>query len=623
MKMIKSVVSVLTASVMCVAFSGWSLLGTATEEEETNFSAKITDSLLDAYGVSRESLENTGNQTQALTPANSEKTSVLVWCSEDIDYDVAKEQALPVLTENLDTATLNSVLPATDEISANDILDNDVELSGEVIQQYIESERAAASQMYQELNGQFVEQYMPNAEIQYIGQYSPIVIAKLTLDEVVDLAETDATKILDCNIQECEPAMDVSIPVVEADTQLASYGYTGKGVKIGEVENYVVDRSLPRFNRNNIHNNPDSSPVLSSSSTHENHHANNVASIMVGQKVSGSSIPQGIAPNAELYSVSNSGTSGIYESIEWTISQGANVVNWSQEVSNVGVNSYGTYAQWLDHISTNHYVTMVIAAGNNGAEGVSSSNMSYNAIVVGNIDDNNTQSLSDDTLQKLSSYSSNASLVYKPDLCAPGTNINTGIITDSGTSFSAPHVTGAVALLFEAKPFVKSHPELAKAILTASVNLDGKHYCPSSWSSKPDCKKYGAGMLDVNRAIKTAVNENYFIGSVLQTVSRITREINITETGKPMRISLAYLKEVNLNSDNHFSASGLAVSPVANLDLHLYAPDGSEVGCSTTSVNNVEIIDFTPSKTGKYKIEIKNADQSIATTAKYAVAWSS
>ncbi|MBR7085192.1 MAG: hypothetical protein IKI37_08465 [Oscillospiraceae bacterium] len=58
-----------------------------------------------------------------------------------------------------------------------------------------------------------------------------------------------------------------------------------------------------------------------------------------------------------------------------------------------------------------------------------------------------------------------------------------------------------------------------------------------------------------------------------------------------------------------------------DLDLYVYAPDGSEVGHSATSCNNVEIVDFTSAQAGAYKIKVKKYGSSLTETVNYGVSW--
>ena len=91
----------------------------------------------------------------------------------------------------------------------------------------------------------------------------------------------------------------------------------------------------------------------------------------------------------------------------------------------------------------------------------------------------------------------------KPDLVAPGVFINTTSINNeyailSGTSFAAPHVTGAAALLLEKNP--NQNPAQIKTILTTSADpLVGILRINSH-------EAFGSGRLNVTSALNSDVN---------------------------------------------------------------------------------------------------------------------
>jgi serine protease AprX len=164
-------------------------------------------------------------------------------------------------------------------------------------------------------------------------------------------------------------------------------------------------------------------------------------------------------------------------------------------------------------------VTVVASAGNLGpaqdAVWYAPGNDPY-VITVGCLDENETVALTDDSLCPISSRGVTLDGFAKPDLMAPGRKIasalatgpnGTGVVlgaefperitTDgahirlSGTSMSAPMVTGAVALLLERNS--RLTPSQIKQILVASSR---------SYPGKSD----GAGMLNIRGALARADN---------------------------------------------------------------------------------------------------------------------
>lgn len=613
-RLVKSIAAVFTATAMCASFSvsAYSEFEEITQEA---ISSKITSRLL--YEL--EAVSSVSPQGENAESSNT--VPVLIWCSDDINYNAIEAQVASMQPytsydyfESDDEIWLNNDSVYSDDYFETSDFSIDAEtvaLSNQ-IQASIEEERALARAMYSDMNGKFAEEHLQDYDIVYVSQYSPVVIAELDYEGVTDLAATSDTEFLDYYESECTEEMDVSIPVVRANTVQNSYGYTGSGIKIGQVEPEVPDIKSAQLSKSHIY----TYPTGSSTSPH----ATMVASIMVGQQTS--SLPKGVAPEATLYSASSDKAGGPIQAIEWLLSQGVNVINASIRVdgnSSLGTDSYNTYgsvSKWIDHIAINHSVHFVKSAGNSGSSGVTSGGMAYNAITVGNIDDKNTLSLQDDTLWSTSSYSTNTLFAYKPDLCAPGANINTSIGSSSGTSLAAPHVTATIALLCQQKPALKTQQDVVKAILTASVNPDSPHkYRPT----QNGYRKYGAGLLDSYRACWITANTRYYSSSMTSSQTSKTFNMNVTSSDTLMRVSLSFLKYNKMSTTNH------NILPVDNvlpsLDLKIYSPTGKLVASSNTK-NNVEIAEFVPTEYGTYKITVVNTSPNSNTgTIYFGLSW--
>ena len=160
-------------------------------------------------------------------------------------------------------------------------------------------------------------------------------------------------------------------------------------------------------------------------------------------------------------------------------------------------------------------IVVVVPAGNNGTASLFPPANDPFVITVGATDDRGTTSLTDDTVASFSAYGMTESGFVKPDLVAPGTNLisivprtknkiwkdhqsnytgefasNEYYMRVSGTSFSAPVVSGAVALLLQDEPSLT--PDQVKYRLMATANKDWPGYNETT---------AGTGYLDIYNAV--------------------------------------------------------------------------------------------------------------------------
>lgn len=609
-RILSSLLSCVAASVLCFTSTVITFPNVVAASNEVN--VKITSSLLEKY----RDLDSTDAKGDLSDNTNSE-LPVLIWCSNDVDYDkIYKESNLASLY--FSTSSEDSMWLSNDKNDVANFDDTTAEIKR--YQAAIEAERKLSEQHYSELNIEYADKYLSSEDVIYVSKYSPVILANLTYEEVKDLAKSPDTDIIDCYDSTCEAEMNVSIPVMRANevqSYFGTYGFTGSGIKIGQAEPSVPDVTSAQLSSI-------SSRIYRNSTTYIDNHATMVASIMVGQATS--SLPAGVAPGATLYSASTSAAGGWMQAIEWLLSQGVNVINASMAFGGDGYNNYGTTAQWVDHIAINHSVHFVKSAGNSGSTGVTSGGMSYNGFAIGNIDDKNTTSLSDDILRSTSSYSTSSSstAAFKPDLCAPGTNITTSVGSNSGTSFAAPHTAATIALLCQEKPQLLTLQDAVKAILTASVNPNSPYkYCPSSRVTSPtgNCyTQFGAGLLDSYRATWITMNTRYNESSLSSSQTSKTFYMNVTSSDTHMRVSLAYLKYNSITSSSHTSNPSIQYT-MPNLNLYIYDPSGNLVASSTTT-NNVEIAEFVPKTYGTYSIKVEKASSpSTSATTYFGISW--
>lgn len=230
---------------------------------------------------------------------------------------------------------------------------------------------------------------------------------------------------------------DVGIPVNKP--------FTGKNIKIGCIESGIP---LNYINLSNV-----KYEVHGSTKTE---HAFETSSIFGGNS--------GIANDASIYFAALSDYS-FTECTNWLIEKGVNIITRSNGAANGLYNSASAIA---DYLVKETKVTFVNSAGNSGnTNSVASPSTGINVISVASNDSN----LAISSFSSAGLDSSCTKSLVKPTLTAPGgllrgiPNVSGAI---SGTSYSAPIVTGIVAMLMQEFPNLKSHPEEVMSLLTAT-----------------------------------------------------------------------------------------------------------------------------------------------------------
>lgn len=467
---------------------------------------------------------------------------------------------------------------------------------------YITAQRELSRNAYLKKSNRFIQDNLANKKIMFQSQYAPMIICELTKDEIsricLDRRVAQMSLYVDYDATDLGN-FDASLSAICADVT-KNQGVKGRYVKIGQIESGTPNVNVNALAGKNV--------IKRCSTPNNEEHATLVASIIVGD--------DGVAPSATLYStsalydvssnsiISKFSTNKLaveYENIEWLISQGVNVINrsYSPEVT---LGKYTEYSKLIDHISDQHGVTFVQAAGNGGCldhpncgydncETVVSL-LSYNAIVVGGINDMGTSSVNDDTYFFETSLGPN-----KPDVVAPAVGFYTeGAFSSpsNGTSFAAPLVTGVVAQMMCSIVALKLRPDAIKAALMASCD---RKTIPNA-SINELTKQEGAGVINARNAInslsRVLVQETYYT----TTSKTLTYNFYPQSTGRKV-IVVSWM----------VPGTGTETSPdMADYDTEIYDSVGNLVCSSAIKGNNVEYIGFNATTTGKYTVKVIRKD---------------
>lgn len=571
---------------------------------------------------------------------DSDIVDVSVWF-KDINQDEFEDEVKAEVKDKIDSKKLDSkIIKVFDKNLSADELHNELkDVDQSEFQDVVETKRKIHVNKQEKNNAELFDSVFPKSkwswekfryvesdqpQIIYQSKLTPNIEMKLTKSQVLEIVnKEEVTQIY--AVEENAVSIEDSIYSTACFENtgiknLNTRGFTGEGVRIGVYDSGPVDTEATYFANSSIvpYNNI-------ATDLYSGDHGNNVACILVGKQ----NDYCGVAPDAQLFYVDQYTIGYRYkQAVEWLITEkNVNVINISLSIS-IGqeydtVNQYNEASQWFDHVSYQDNVTIVMSSGNNEKAGVNtgvwSGNMGYNVITVGAYDDKNTADTSTDAMNEKSRYNGanteGCVYTYKPDIVAPGGSIKLPTRTFSGTSAATPFITGSVALLMEADPYLKTRPDLVKALIM--VGADAENFITMSEANTTEPteaalnRQYGAGALNVANSLEScSSSSSYFKYYTGQDSSiQFTKSVLVPFDTELLRVALCFSKcnyyndgfsHTTTPSSTNFTQVSLPV-----VSLKVQAPDGTTWYCKSTG-NNVQLLsmDVSDCGAGSYSITV-------------------
>jgi len=412
------------------------------------------------------------------------------------------------------------------------------------------------------------------------------VVKKLTIinglsvvipfEQVAELADVSGVAYVEWS-KPSHPMLNVSTHAISADTFWAA-SETGGIFDFGLVD-MGIKTTIQPFSGKTIYSSPESPGQggTSDGSYPVDNHGTWVTGVAVGN-------PSNTDYRGVAYTCSTifnaKPKNDEYAAFDWIIDKGdslgdgADVINHSRGVHG-GSTDYPEQAQFIDALVSTFSIAVTQSIGNLNATPPDTvpraDARSYNAIVVGAMNDRNTVSRTNDSLWVYSTRGPTSAGRKKPDLVAPGHQIITcdtsGTYSSpgpSGTSFAAPHVAGGVLLLKDAG--VTDHLAI-KAILINTAEDWG----PADWDTS-----YGWGYMDLDAAYDH--RSHYKVGGITAGSTK-TYQGNVASGDK---ITLVWNRHVQYTS----SGPG-TVYDLSNLDLYLKTSSDQTIDSDTGTLDNV------------------------------------
>ncbi len=264
--------------------------------------------------------------------------------------------------------------------------------------------------------------------------------------------------------------------------------------------------------------------------------------------------------------------------------------------------TYNSTDRDWDNYAYDHDIAIFNSGGNTGEEtgNVRSPGKALNLITVGNYDDNGMK------MRASSPWRDPETGNEKPELTAPGSHINAGGVTMSGTSQATPHAAAFAADMMSDLTVLMDRPYLLKARMLAGATdvIQG------------NSDQLGVGGIDFQSAhydgywaYWAGANGDFtkYDAADGKADGFIDRKITITSEWKKVRVAIAWMNRGSYTYAHADDSHAIGM----DLDLKVYDPNGNYVGGSTSYDNPFEVVSFSPTVYGTYTVRISrphNAD---------------
>jgi hypothetical protein len=446
--------------------------------------------------------------------------------------------------------------------------------------------------------------------VRFRSRSAPVLVLDLTADELLRVAARTDVRALALDDLQARDADDTA-NLSHRTTWVKSKGVTGAGVRVAILEDNGIDPSCPYLAVSGWFNtfiiDPDD-------------HVHGTAGCVASQK----SDRPGAAPDVTLLCANayDYDFDDVVDAADWIADVDADITNlsWGGNDESTSINSHDAF---FDYESRYLRDSFVAAAGNSDdGPAVASSGKGYNVITVGNFNESSDWSWSNDYMSSSSGWVDPSNGCGKPNIAANGSTVAVlsypAPWTDdsaSGTSFASPHAAGNLADAMAVNSELMLYPEEAMALMMATAwnNIEGAELL-----SDLD----GAGGIDGYAAYQCAKDDRLRAGYFTSADFTSTHIESIyLEGGQLTRVCVAWASETF-----HIFGTSYITALTTDLDIQaLSNPFGSThvVLASSSSIDdNYEILSFTPSATGWYRIGIAdNGTVDAGESQPWGMAW--